>query len=133
MVLSRSARRIFSLKGRFITLGHWRNHHSSALEPARRVQWIRPVSYTHLDVYKRQQYCGVVDRRRIIAFLLLTISELIIIPYHIMLDVYKRQNLELARRIPGCNGPGGPDTAGRSSLCRSGRWHRVRGTKAESG
>lgn len=31
------------------------------------------------------QYCGVVDRRRIIAFLLLTISELIIIPYHIML------------------------------------------------
>lgn len=29
------------LKGRFITLGHWRNHHSSALEPARRVQWIR--------------------------------------------------------------------------------------------
>ena len=30
-------------------------------------------------------YCGVVDRRRIIAFLLLTISELIIIPYHIML------------------------------------------------
>jgi hypothetical protein len=29
-------------------------------------------------------YCGVVDRRRIIAFLLLTISELIIIPYHIM-------------------------------------------------
>lgn len=28
------------------------------------------------------QYCGVVDRRRIIAFLLLTISELIIIPYH---------------------------------------------------
>ena len=31
------------------------------------------------------QYCGVVDRRRVIAFLLLTISELIIIPYHIML------------------------------------------------
>lgn len=31
------------------------------------------------------QYCGVVDRRRIIAFLLLTISELVIIPYHIML------------------------------------------------
>lgn len=31
------------------------------------------------------QYCGVVDRRRIIAFLLLTISELIIIPYHIVL------------------------------------------------
>lgn len=30
-------------------------------------------------------YCGVVDRRRIIAFLLLTISELIIIPYHFML------------------------------------------------
>lgn len=30
------------------------------------------------------QYCGVVDRRRIIAFLLLTISELVIIPYHIM-------------------------------------------------
>lgn len=29
------------------------------------------------------QYCGVVDRRRVIAFLLLTISELIIIPYHI--------------------------------------------------
>lgn len=28
------------------------------------------------------QYCGVVDRRRVIAFLLLTISELIIIPYH---------------------------------------------------
>ena len=27
------------------------------------------------------QYCGVVDRRRVIAFLLLTISELIIIPY----------------------------------------------------
>lgn len=26
------------------------------------------------------QYCGVVDRRRVIAFLLLTISELIIIP-----------------------------------------------------
>ena len=31
------------------------------------------------------QYCGVVDRRRVIAFLLLTISELVIIPYHIML------------------------------------------------
>lgn len=28
------------------------------------------------------QYCGVVDRRRIIAFLLLTISELVIIPYY---------------------------------------------------
>lgn len=28
------------------------------------------------------QYCGVVDRRRVIAFLLLTISELIIIPYY---------------------------------------------------
>ena len=38
MVLSRSARRIFSLKGRFITLGHWRNHHSSA--------WNQPDGYS---------------------------------------------------------------------------------------
>lgn len=39
------------------------------------------------------QYCGVVDRRRIIAFLLLTISELIIIPYHIMLFLLVKTTL----------------------------------------
>lgn len=37
------------------------------------------------------QYCGVVDRRRIIAFLLLTISELVIIPYHIMLFLLAKE------------------------------------------
>lgn len=36
------------------------------------------------------QYCGVVDRRRVIAFLLLTISELIIIPYHNALSAGER-------------------------------------------
>ena len=41
IVLSRSARRIPSTKGRFITFGHWRSHHLSALLPARRVQCIR--------------------------------------------------------------------------------------------
>ena len=41
MVLSRSARRIPSTKGRFITFGCWRSHQMSALLPARRVQWIR--------------------------------------------------------------------------------------------
>ena len=37
------------------------------------------------------QYCGVVDRRRVSAFLLLTIRELIIIPYHIMLFLFFKQ------------------------------------------
>ena len=42
------------------------------------------------------QYCGVVDRRRIIAFLLLTISELIIIPYHIMLFLVMKESYGLS-------------------------------------
>lgn len=42
------------------------------------------------------QYCGVVDRRRIIAFLLLTISELIIIPYHIMLFLVMKESYVFA-------------------------------------
>lgn len=41
-------------------------------------------------------YCGVVDRRRIIAFLLLTISELIIIPYHIMLFLVMKESYGLS-------------------------------------
>lgn len=41
-------------------------------------------------------YCGVVDRRRIIAFLLLTISELIIIPYHIMLFLVTKESYGLS-------------------------------------
>lgn len=40
-------------------------------------------------------YCGVVDRRRIIAFLLLTISELII-PYHIMLFLVMKESYGLS-------------------------------------
>ena len=30
-------------------------------------------------------YCGVVDRRRVIAFVLLTLIEILIIPYHFLL------------------------------------------------
>ena len=30
-------------------------------------------------------YCGVVDRRRVIAFVLLTLVEILIIPYHFLL------------------------------------------------
>lgn len=30
-------------------------------------------------------YCGVVDRRRVIAFALLTLIEIVIIPYHFLL------------------------------------------------
>lgn len=29
-------------------------------------------------------YCGVVDRRRVIAFVLLTLVEILIIPYHFL-------------------------------------------------
>ena len=51
------------------------------------------------------QYCGVVDRRRIIAFLLLTISELIIIPYHIMLFLVMKESygLSLCCLIHSCS------------------------------
>ena len=41
MVLSRSARLMPGLNGRFITFGHWRSHHISAFCPARRVQCMR--------------------------------------------------------------------------------------------
>lgn len=34
------------------------------------------------------QYCGMVDRRRVIAFLLLVLCELLIIPYHIVLFLW---------------------------------------------
>ena len=41
IVLSRSARRIFSTQGKFNTFGCWRRYQMSALFPARRVQWMR--------------------------------------------------------------------------------------------
>ena len=30
------------------------------------IEWILPVSYTHLDVYKRQGYYGVGDERYVV-------------------------------------------------------------------
>lgn len=35
-------------------------------------------------------YCGVVDRRRVIAFVLLTLIEIVIIPYHFLLFYMKK-------------------------------------------
>lgn len=38
-----------------------------------------------VEYYLCPQYCGVVDRRRVIAYLFLTLIEMIVIPFHFML------------------------------------------------
>ena len=38
-----------------------------------------------LEQHLCPDYCGVVDRRRVIAFVLLTLVEMLIIPYHFLL------------------------------------------------
>ena len=60
-------------------------------------QWLQPVSYTHLDVYKRQGklYALAVTHLDVVAVFILTDAL-----HHVgtsvvqgMLDVYKRQNI----------------------------------------
>ena len=41
--------------------------------------------YLRLEHHLCPDYCGVVDRRRVIAFVLLTLIEIVIIPYHFLL------------------------------------------------
>lgn len=41
--------------------------------------------YLRLEHHLCPDYCGVVDRRRVIAFVLLTLIEILIIPYHFLL------------------------------------------------
>lgn len=41
--------------------------------------------YLRLEQHLCPDYCGVVDRRRVIAFVLLTLVEMLIIPYHFLL------------------------------------------------
>lgn len=43
----------------------------------------------HMEQHLCPDYCGVVDRRRVIAFGLLTLVEILVIPYHFLLFYIK--------------------------------------------